>query len=220
MAAKRGTANRRSGQASKGRAAGNGLPAWVWGLSGLAVGLFIAFLVHLEGSRSGGDGGGADPIGALLAPRAEPAPADSGTGTGESASAATDDGGPRFEFYKLLPEQEVEVPRRREAARDEGASGTAEAPPRDATASNRQPAADRRYLLQAGSFRSYDDADRLKASLALLGVEARIQAVELPGGEIWHRVRIGPFSDRAEINRVRERLARNNVEAILLRAGG
>lgn len=218
MAAKRATAKPRSGQASKGRAAGNGLPGWVWGLSGLAVGLFIAFLVHLEGSRPAGRGA-SDPIGDLLAPREESAPADGGTGTADTTGTAADDGGPRFEFYKLLPEQEVEVPRRRETARDEGGSGSAEAPAPDATA-GRQPAADGRYLLQAGSFRSYEDADRLKASLALLGVEARIQEVELPGGEIWHRVRIGPFSDRDEINRVRERLARNNVEAILLRAGG
>jgi len=219
VAAKRGTTNRRSGQASKGRAAGKGLPGWVWGLSGLAVGLFIAFLVHLEASRPGGAEGASDPIGELLAPRGE-AGGDGSAAGGEGADAPTGDSGPRFEFYKLLPEQEVEVPRERETARGQEAPAD---PPQGGTApatGDREPAPGGRYLLQAGSFRSHADADRLKASLALLGIEARIQQVELPGGETWHRVRIGPFSDRAEINRVRERLAQNEVETILLRAGG
>ncbi|PWG64858.1 SPOR domain-containing protein [Spiribacter halobius] len=206
---------RSSGQASKGRGgSGGALPGWVWGLSGLAVGLFIAFLVHLEGSRPADEA--RDPIGELLAP-----PED-GAGGGAADRAASgdtsgDDDGPRFEFYKLLPEQEVEVPQAPErTARTDDTP--ASAPPEPATGN--ADGSGERYLLQAGSFRNFDDADRLKATLALLGVEARIQEVELPGGETWHRVRIGPYSDREEINRVRERLAENEVEAILLRAGG
>lgn len=218
------TKRKSSGQASKRRGgAGKALPGWVWGLSGLAVGLFIAFLVHLEGSRPGT--GEEDAIGALLAPSEEPATDGGGAGAGQPAAGDAEGDGPRFEFYKLLPEQEVEVPRDSETETAGDAAPTVPDPGEAAPAEDDQDgggerANDGRYLLQTGSFRGFEDADRMKASLALLGVEARIQEVELTGGETWYRVRIGPYSDRDEINRIRERLAENEVDAILLRAGG
>ena len=68
-----------------------------------------------------------------------------------------------------------------------------------------------------GSSQRHADADRLKAQLALLGLEASIQTVEIRGGQTWHRVRVGPFTDRNEIATVRERLQANGIEAVLLK---
>ena len=76
------------------------------------------------------------------------------------------------------------------------------------------------YVVQAGSFRSHDDADRLKARLALMGVEAEIQSVTIDGGGTWHRVRIGPLPDRSRVDRVRQRLEQEQVDSILLRVQG
>ncbi len=45
----------------------------------------------------------------------------------------------------------------------------------------------------------------------------RIQTVEIRGGQTWHRVRVGPFTDRSEIASVRERLQANGIEAVLLK---
>jgi cell division protein FtsN len=56
----------------------------------------------------------------------------------------------------------------------------------------------------------------LKANLALLGVEADIQTVTVDNN-IWHRVRVGPYADLVELNRVRERLTRNQIDTVLLR---
>lgn len=76
------------------------------------------------------------------------------------------------------------------------------------------------YLLQVGSFRHFSDADQLKANLALLGIEASIQSVELADGETWHRVRIGPFSDRQHLDEIRKQLQVNNIHTIVLKRGG
>ena len=106
---------------------------------------------------------------------------------------------PRFEFYKILPgaEEPVTVQQIKQAAK----SG--------APAEN--------YLLQAGSFQNPADADNLKARLALIGVEANIEPIDLPEKGTWYRVRVGPYTKVEEINRVRQNLAQNGIEASLVK---
>ena len=76
------------------------------------------------------------------------------------------------------------------------------------------------YLLQVGSFRKRSEADRLRARLALLGVEARIQRVSIDGRDAWHRVRVGPFSDLSKANEVRARLKANQITAMVMKLKG
>ena len=107
----------------------------------------------------------------------------------------------KFDFYQLLPEMEVAV---------EEAEITAVAP----VAKSTEPAAplDGRYVIQVASFRQLADADGVKASLALIGLEGEIQTV-LINGETWHRVRLGPYTELAGLNDARSRLYDNNFEA-------
>lgn len=72
------------------------------------------------------------------------------------------------------------------------------------------------YMLQAGAFRSSDDADNMRAKLALIGFEARISATEV-GAERLYRVRIGPYSQQDDVNLARFRLAENGIEATVVR---
>lgn len=72
------------------------------------------------------------------------------------------------------------------------------------------------YLLQAGAFRSADEADAMRARLALVGFEARVVAAEVNGQPI-HRVRVGPFGSLEDMNRSRARLAENGIEASVVR---
>lgn len=105
---------------------------------------------------------------------------------------------PRFDFYKILPGKEEAVTDRdfkREPA----------------------PAAKDVYYLQVAAFQNPADADNLKARLALAGIESRIQTAQLPDGKIWHRVRIGPFTDTKELNASRVALKENNLEAYLIK---
>ena len=79
------------------------------------------------------------------------------------------------------------------------------------------PAAKETFFLQTGSFQNAPDADSLKARLALLGIEASIQARTLPEKGVWHRVRVGPYSDVEELNRVRGVLTQNGIETALVK---
>jgi hypothetical protein len=72
------------------------------------------------------------------------------------------------------------------------------------------------YLLQAGSFRSKDDADRLRAELILQGMVVFTKEVEHASGT-WHRVLVGPFDSERPMTRARRALAEANIETITLR---
>ena len=61
------------------------------------------------------------------------------------------------------------------------------------------------------------DADNLRARLALLGVEARIQTATLPDKGVWHRVRVGPYTSVEELGRTRDALKQNGVETTLIK---
>ena len=114
---------------------------------------------------------------------------------------------PRFEFYTLLPAMEVEV---------ETEPFVPRAPKTDKSEEER-PASDVRYVVQAGSFRRYADADTQKARLALLGLESVIHSVSINGGETWHRVRLGPLAGDA-LAAARAELAENRVETMLFKS--
>jgi len=72
------------------------------------------------------------------------------------------------------------------------------------------------FLLQAGAFRSSDDAEGMKARLALLGFEARVVSSDV-NGQPMHRVRIGPFAKQEDAARARARLIDGGIEASVIR---
>ena len=74
------------------------------------------------------------------------------------------------------------------------------------------------YVLQAGSFKTYADADARVASLALLGIEARIQRVTIDN-KTYHRVRIGPIDDLDRLNVLRTRLRQADIDVLRIRMG-
>ncbi len=113
---------------------------------------------------------------------------------------------PRFEFYTVLPEKEIAVP---ETAIVE----IAEQP----SVPLKKPVAGTRYLLQVGSFRKLPDAERLKARLAFMGLDATIQTVTIDGAETWHRVRIGPYGKINQLKSVLAQLKKNRLDSIVLK---
>ena len=73
------------------------------------------------------------------------------------------------------------------------------------------------YLVQAGSFEQAADADRLRASLLLLGLDASTRTVTLERGATWHRVLVGPFDSERDTRRVMTRLREQRIEPLLLK---
>lgn len=68
------------------------------------------------------------------------------------------------------------------------------------------------YYVQAGSFPNPDDAEKLKAKLALLGMEASLQTAAIPNKGTYHRVRLGPYKGSDEMNKALASLKQNGVE--------
>ncbi len=73
-------------------------------------------------------------------------------------------------------------------------------------------------MLQAGAFSNADDAESMRGRLALLGFESRVQPAEREGARIF-RVRLGPYPRIDDLNRARQRLIENGVEATLVAPG-
>ena len=135
-----------------------------------------------------GKAGSAEPAGKAAAPP--------GTAAPDPAKAAAD-AKPRFDFYTILPG--VEQPATDQDLRNRTADTKA--------------ATQERFFLQAGAFQNAQDADNLKARLALMGLEASIQTASLGEKGIWHRVRLGPYDDGDALARVRNQLAGSGIEA-------
>jgi cell division protein FtsN len=145
--------------------------------AGLGLGLVAALAVYVSDHR-------ANRPPAVIAPVAQreaaPDPAPDAT-----ASEETD-----FSFYDRLPKFEVVVPEKERSTRVSAAvkidkPGT--------------------YYLQIGSYRNADEAQRVQAQLAREDIHANVQRVQVDS-DVWHRVRVGPIRDLAELNRLRTRL--------------
>jgi cell division protein FtsN len=122
----------------------------------------------------------------------------------DSSSGEPGTGAERYDFYQMLPNFEVVVPEKeRDVKRDLPA------------AQIERPGV---YVLQAGSYRNEADADRVSKQLALQGIAAKVQRVAVDN-DVWHRVRVGPISDLAALNRVRKQLQAADVDAIVIRVG-
>lgn len=74
------------------------------------------------------------------------------------------------------------------------------------------------YVLHAGSYGSFAEADKVKAQLALLGISSQIQKITVDERQ-YHRVRIGPIEDLGELNRTRKRLRDARIDVLVIRVG-
>lgn len=128
---------------------------------------------------------------------------------------------PRFEFYKILPGGQ-ESPAESPAADNKTAGAKpAENKPAETKPTETKPAdtgktpppAGEPVYLQAGAFQKAEDADTLKAKLALMGIEANIIDADVPDKGRVHRVRVGPFANGDEAARVRAQLAQSGITA-------
>lgn len=177
---------------------------WIWFFAGLLVGLFSAGLVWLKFSHQ--------PTDLKLTPK----PADTRTYQQESDKIQAEEKRalppkPRFDFYTVLPEMEVVVPE------PELDPTPRQAPIKPTIDQNSPAATGTAYMLQMGSFRKHGDADRLKASLALLGIQAEIQKVTINNKETYHRVRSGPYYSSREATQIRKQLQVNEINSLLIK---
>jgi cell division protein FtsN len=189
MAARRGRSQARR------TPAGRGVPPWIWLLAGLLLGLALAAFVLV---RDGFDA-------RRLLPRPNPAaeaPREPEPPVAQKAEPAPRK--PKYDFYTVLPEREVQIPdaELRAKASEEPAAA---APSRE------------RLSLQAGSFADPRRAEEVKASIAFTGLVARVEPTTTSGGATVHRVMLGPFGSLRELDAAKQQLAGSGIEAIAIR---
>jgi len=167
-------------------------------LFGLAIGLSVALAIYITDRRPG-----------TSTNRVVKAPASMSSTVSPSPHQNTEDGTgkkkePRFTFYDMLPKFEVVIPEQEP----------------EVSADRSQQAIERPgiYVLQAGSFSNYPDADRRRAELAMQGIESRIQRVSIDD-KTYHRVRIGPIDDLDQLNMLRARLRAAKIDVLRIRLG-
>lgn len=107
--------------------------------------------------------------------------------------------GPKFDFYTVLPNQELDLNPNIELAKTKSGNSTSA-----------------QYLLQVGSFRQQDEADRRRGELALLGLQTSIEPSDNNNGR-WYRVYLGPFKSRSEMARAQSLTAQANIDTLLLK---
>lgn len=107
---------------------------------------------------------------------------------------------PRYDFYTILPQAETVVPdyEIKSRVREELIGKTKSA----------------RYMMQAGSFKEATDAEKHKAKLALLGIQAKIEKAKI-GNAIWHRIKIGPYDNPTSVSTIKELLQKNGIGVIV-----
>ena len=170
------------------------LSGWLGLGLGLGLGLAVAGVIYLKDHRLDAPESHA---GKVIKKRAH------GSEAPEAGDPVADDS-KSYAFYEMLPKFEVVVPEKDKDVRPdtksvpETRSGT--------------------YVLQAGSYKNFADADRVRAKLALQGIESNVQKVTVDN-DTWHRIRIGPISKLEDLNRMRQILRKADVDVLVIRVG-
>ena len=138
--------------------------------------------------------------------RPEPRRADASPDATTDAATDGEDAAKNLDFYDMLPKFEVVVPEKDKEVRGERGNtlGPIERPGV--------------YVLQAGSYRDLVEAQRVSTQLRMQGIEAQVQRVAVDE-DVWHRVRIGPITDLVELNRLRAKLRRRELDTLVIRVG-
>ena len=111
---------------------------------------------------------------------------------------------PAYAFYDRLPKFEVVVPEKEKDVH----------PDQKSVPETRKGT----YVLQAGTYRHVEDAERVRGKLASQGVTSTIQPV-MVDNVTWSRIRVGPISNLDELNRKRAILRKADVDVLVIRVG-
>jgi cell division protein FtsN len=191
-------ANNRRKKSRRGK---QGTPAWMWLFTGILMGLGLAWYLFAKGY--------------IPAMRIEQ-PVAGDASNGQRPEAAIADGispaevendKPHYDFFTVLPEMKVDVPEQNPDQDSDQVS---------AQAAEKEAGKDT-YLLQVGSFKQAGDAEQLKARLALMGIVAKIQTVSV-NKATWHRVRIGPVNGARKADTLRNQLADNGIDSLVMKS--
>lgn len=175
----------------------SGTPASLWLFTGVFIGIGLSWFLFAKGYFPYDERPQAEQAGPISSDDSQPIVDDLETDEPER---------PRYDFFTVLPEMEVIVPEEELNVRSQ---------PENAAQTNNGAA---QYLLQVGSFQNSNDAEEMKARLALLGIVARVQSVTV-NDATWHRVRIGPVEGARAAEDLRRQLSDNGIDSLVMQSG-
>lgn len=208
---------------------GAAAPLWLWVFAAIAVGSFSLLVMYLDQYKKS-HSGSPDVIN-LKPEQSKNNPSTAVIPKSSSGKASTNVKNTRntqFDFYKLLPGLEAVIPEKEASQQEEAQDKPAtlltqpaihnkpDVPTTDSPVLTKAVTESSQLFLQAGSFKEIGAADRMKASLALLGIESSIHKVKIEPSGVWHRVRVGPFGNIREMRQTKSRLQSNNIDSIML----
>lgn len=180
------------------------MPTWAWMMAGLTLGLTLAAMLYWK----------------LNAKHALPQKAtiaveeiDSNGSHKQRINAESQaQKSNRFDFYTVLPNMTMDIPTdtRRStvdlATKSEPQLTTVRPEllaeiPKEILPVTPLPPSDQtepQFIVQVGAFRTLQQAEELKAQLALSGLQASVQTFEKSPNNTWHRVYVGPFTDKPQ----------------------
>lgn len=178
--------------------AASGIPRWVWIFTPTVTLGFIGFLFYLSTVPAGND------IDKIIPSLSSGKPTLSTPKFPESRSVQTEEsnGVGEYEFYQLLENKKVDVPEVVEY----------KSTPKGQNKDGKKII----YRLQAGSFNTQQDADRMKASLILNGMDTQVKSADI-NGKTWFRVYVGPFENRSKMNKAQDKLAEMRIQPMVLK---
>ena len=165
------------------------VPGWIILLSGVLSGLLLAVFIYIKGWVPEPMQNSQQPVPGVAQEVVKPV---------EDVSENLTKQKPDYDFYSVLPEMEVVIPKEeleQQAARD---------------------SKEYTYILQVASFKNQADAEELKARIAFSGQIAYIQSIDVNGTQ-WHRVRVGPFDSSREADKQKRQLEQGGHKALVLK---
>ncbi len=154
-------------------------------------------------------------------PQPAPAPQAEAPRPAPTPAPAPEQSKPKYDFYTVLPDRQVIIPPDELTAQKPRKIQPPAQPPKPSQSAATQPAPTQptadpaptkgAYQVQAGAFRNYQEADRMRASLVLMGVNARIVSA---ADSRLHRVRVGPLS-QAQAQALHRRLQQKGIQSII-----
>ncbi|MDH5516343.1 MAG: SPOR domain-containing protein [Gammaproteobacteria bacterium] len=174
---------------------------FLWLFAGLAIGLFVALLTYLQ-TQPKATVSFSDAVNQEIEKTRQHIDQKKNTNTAKPDKSAA-----KFDFYTILKDYEVFVP---ESEVQTTTGVTSNDKPQPAVTAN-----EKTYFLQVGSFQANSDADKRRATLALLGISSAIQQAQI-NNDTWYRVKVGPIHGKRSLNKVRDQLIENNIPTLIM----
>lgn len=175
------------------------IPAWIWMMSGILLGLLLAAGLYWRYQSPSHPQAA---MATVLPTKTKP----NQTTKKNSKKLAAETNHSRFDFYTVLPAMTMEIPSEEDTNVQPAApanppaksktelAAVASAPLPSTPKEKATPALS--YIIQVGSFRQLGQAEELKAKLAFSGLQASIQTTKLDNRESRYRVYVGPFPSK------------------------